>query len=51
MDFFENVGVGLRSMTEVFDTTSPMGRFAIQMIAAVAELERGTIIERTAPSD
>ena len=47
VDFFEEVGIGLRSMTETFDTTNPMGRFAIQMIAAVAELERGTIIERT----
>ena len=47
VDFFEEVGVGLRSMTETFDTTNPMGRFAIQMMAAVAELERGTIIERT----
>jgi len=34
-------------MTEPFDTTNPMGRFAVQMMAAVAELERGTIIERT----
>ena len=47
VDYFEEIGVGLRSMTETFDTTSPMGRFAVQMIAAVAELERGTIIERT----
>ena len=47
VDFFEAEEIGLRSMTETFDTTNPMGRFAIQMIAAVAELERGTIIERT----
>jgi len=47
VDFFEDIGVGLRSMTETFDTTNPMGRFAVQMMAAVAELERGTIIERT----
>ncbi len=47
VDFFDEVQIGLRSMTETFDTTNPMGRFAIQMIAAVAELERGTIIERT----
>ena len=47
VDYFEMAGVGLRSMTETFDTTNPMGRFAVQMIAAVAELERGTIIERT----
>ncbi len=48
VDFFEELGIGLRSMTEQFDTTTPMGRFAIQMMAAVAELERGTIMERTA---
>ena len=47
VDFFEAEEIGLRSMTETFDTTNPMGRFAIQMIAAVAELERGTILERT----
>lgn len=48
VDFFENLGIGLRSLTEQFDTTTPMGMFAIQMMAAVAELERGTIMERTA---
>ena len=47
VDFSEEVGVGLRCMTEPFDTTNPVGRFAVQMMAAVAELERGTIIERT----
>jgi len=47
VDFFEEAGIGLKSMTEPFDTTNPMGRFAVQMMAAVAELERGTIIERT----
>ena len=47
VDFAAEVGVGLRSMTEPFDTTNPMGRFAVQMMAAVAELERGTILERT----
>ncbi len=47
VDFAEETGIGLRSMTEPFDTTNPMGRFAVQMMAAVAEMERGTIIERT----
>ena len=47
VDTFEEMGIGLRSMTETFDTSHPMGRFAIQMIASVAELERGMIIERT----
>ena len=48
VDFFEDRGIGLRSLTEQFDTTTPMGMFAIQMMAAVAELELGTIMERTA---
>ena len=47
VDTFEELGIGLRSMTETFDSSHPMGRFAIQMIASVAELERGMIIERT----
>ena len=32
VDFFDEVQIGLRSMTETFDTTNPMGRFAIQTI-------------------
>jgi len=48
VDFFEEAEIGLKSMTEPFDTTSPMGKFAVTMMAGVAELERDTIIERTA---
>ena len=47
VDFFEGLGIGLRSMSESFDNSNPMGKFAVHMIAAVAEMERGVIQERT----
>ena len=47
VDFFEDLGIGLRSMSESFDNSNPMGEFAVRMIAAVAEMERGVIQERT----
>lgn len=34
-----------RSYSENFETETPMGRFALQMMGAVAELERNTIVE------
>ena len=34
-----------RSFSENFDTATPMGRFALQMMGAVGELERNTIVE------
>ena len=40
-------GVGFRSLTEGLDSTCPMGRAVITIIAAFAELERDTIRERT----
>ena len=33
------------SLTENFDTSGPMGKFTLQMMAAVSELERNTIVE------
>jgi site-specific DNA recombinase len=39
--------VGLRSMTEPIDTTTPIGRFIFQLLGSIAELERETIIERS----
>ena len=42
----ESVGVGLVSHEEVFDSTTPMGRFTLTMFAALAELEREVIRER-----
>jgi len=41
----EKYNVSMRSLTENFDTSTPMGKFAVQMLAAVGELERNTIVE------
>lgn len=38
-------GVAFRSYSENFETETPMGRFALQMMGAVGELERNTIVE------
>lgn len=40
-------GVAVRSLTEPIDTSSAMGRFQLQLLGALAELERGLIQERT----
>ncbi len=39
-------GVGLKSITEEFDTNNPTGRFMMTTLASIAELERETIIQR-----
>ncbi len=44
----EEAGIALKSMTETFDTGSPTGKFTMTMFASMAELERETILERTA---
>lgn len=38
--------MAIKSATEPFDTTSPIGRFVFQLLASIAELERETITER-----
>lgn len=43
---FDAMGVRFFSLTEALDTTTPMGRFAISVLAAVAEMERDLIRER-----
>ncbi|HYD92618.1 MAG TPA: recombinase family protein [Flavobacterium sp.] len=46
-DICEPFGVGFKSATEPFDTTTPFGKAAIGMMAVFAQLERETIIERS----
>ena len=43
----ETLGVGLRSMTEPFDTSTPQGRFMYGILASFAQLERDNIRERS----
>src|SRR5688500_12607753 len=40
--------IGLRSLTEAIDTTTPGGRLVFHVFAALAEFERSVIRERTA---
>ena len=40
-------GIGFRSLTEALDTTTAQGRLVFHMFAALAELERSLIRERT----
>lgn len=40
-------GVGFRSLTEGFDTTTPGGRLLFHVLGALAEFERNIIRERT----
>jgi DNA invertase Pin-like site-specific DNA recombinase len=40
-------GVGFRSLTEGFDTSTPGGRLVFHIFAALAEMERDLIRERT----
>lgn len=43
---FDRHGVKFKSATEIFETTTAMGRFFITLVGAMAEWERGTISER-----
>ena len=40
-------GAGVRVITDQIDTSTAMGRFVMHILAALAEMERGLIIERT----
>lgn len=46
MEEFKAKEVGFRSLTENFDTTTPMGRAMLAIIAVFAQLERETTAER-----
>lgn len=39
--------IGLRSLTEAIDTTTPAGRFMFSLLGALASMERDVLIERT----
>ncbi|MEC0371140.1 recombinase family protein [Paenibacillus chibensis] len=45
VDMLEKNNVAFRSFSESFDTSTPTGRFALQMMGAVSELERNTIVD------
>lgn len=42
----QRLGVSVRSATEPFDTSTPIGTFLFQLLASLAELERTTIQDR-----
>ncbi|WP_288254889.1 recombinase family protein [uncultured Hydrogenophaga sp.] len=42
----QDAGAGIRSLTEHMDTSTPMGQFTLQVLGAVAQLERSMIRER-----
>src|SRR5579859_6870653 len=46
LEDWEHHGVGFACLTQPVDTTSPTGRLMLQILAAVAEFERGLIAER-----
>ena len=48
IDIVERLNINnvyFRSFSESFDTSTPMGKFALQMMGAVGELERNTIVD------
>ena len=46
-ELFERIGIGLRSLTEPFDTTNPAGKLLFNMLGSFAQFERELIGERT----
>jgi DNA invertase Pin-like site-specific DNA recombinase len=47
LETLDQRGAGFRSLADPIDTTSPQGRFSLQILGAVAEFERALIRERT----
>jgi len=47
VNWLDTAGIGLRSLQEVIDTTSPSGKLTFHLFAALAEFERQLIQERT----
>lgn len=46
-DDLQRRDIGLRSLTESIDTTTPAGRFMFSILGALASMEREVLIERT----
>ncbi len=46
LETFNALGIAFVSLTEQMDTTTPAGRMIFTVLGAVAELERGLIVER-----
>lgn len=44
---FQDRGIGLKSLQDPIDTSSPSGKLVFHIFAALAEFERGVIRERT----
>lgn len=47
LDRLKAAGASIRSLTEPLDTANPIGLFMVQVLGAVAQLERGIIRERS----
>ncbi len=47
IESFQERGIGLKSVQDPIDTTSPSGKLVFHIFAALAEFERGVIRERT----
>ena len=47
MEYFDKHGIEFKSLTEAIDTTTAMGKMVFHIFAAIAELERNMISERT----
>lgn len=45
-DQLDAAGVSIRSCTEPFDTSTPIGQFLFQLLGSLAELEKSTITDR-----
>lgn len=46
IDQVKQAGASIKSLTEPIDTSNPIGQFTLQVLGAVAELERSMIRER-----
>jgi len=47
LDELQHLGVGLVSLREALDLTSPIGRAMYALVGVLAEVERAWIVERT----